>query len=251
MTTKHLRYVIEEEDPTIEYPDTDGEPMAEDDAQLTAMIDAISSLREWFDTREDVYVGGDMLMYYRMNDNETRVAPDVFVVLGVASREKRRNWIVWREGRPPDFVMEVASGSTWRHDMRRKRDIYAEMEVAEYWRFDPVGSYLPATLIGECLAGGEYREIALETDADGILRGHSAVLGLDLCVLPDGNLHLYDPAGEQWLLTPHEQAQARQAAETALRAETAARQAAEAARQAVEDENRRLRERLQQLESGQ
>ena len=258
MTTKHLRYVIEEEDPTIEYPDTDGEPMAEDDAQLTAMIDAISSLREWFDTREDVYVGGDMLMYYRMNDNETRVAPDVFVVLGVASREKRRNWIVWREGRPPDFVMEVASGSTWRHDMRRKRDIYAEMEVAEYWRFDPVGSYLPATLIGERLVDGEYREIALETDANGILRGHSAVLGLDLCVLPDGNLHFYDPAGEQWLLTPHEQAQARQAAETALRAESAARrtaeaarQAAEAARQAVEDENRRLRERLQQLESGQ
>ena len=86
------------------------------------MIDAISSLREWFDSREDIYTGGDMLVYYRINDNETRVAPDVFVVLGT-EKHKRSSWIVWREGKAPDFVMEMASGSTWRRDMREKRDI--------------------------------------------------------------------------------------------------------------------------------
>ena len=140
-TTKHPPSEKAVDDLTIEYPYTDGEPMAEDDAQLTAMIDAITPLREWFDSREDVYVGGDMLMYYRMNDNETRVAPDVFVVMGVSSRHRRRSWIVWREGRPPDFVMELALESTWRRDMREKRNIYAEMAVTEYWRFDPSGSY--------------------------------------------------------------------------------------------------------------
>ena len=243
-STKHPPYEDEIDDLSIEYPYSDGEPMAENEWQLTAMIDAINSLREWFDSREDVYVGGDMLMYYRINDNETRVAPDVFVVLGVESRHKRHSWIVWREGRPPDFVMEMASGSTWRRDMRQKRDIYAEMGVTEYWRFDPSGRYYASPLIGESLVDGEYREIPAHTDADGLLRGHSAALGLDFCVMPDGDLRFNVPGTGQWLRTHRE-------SEAALREEMAARQSAEAALQTAEDENRRLRERLRQLESGQ
>ncbi len=234
--SKHPPQENPADDLTIEYPSSDGEPMAEDDAQLTAMIDAISSLREWFDSREDVYVGGDMLMYYRMNDNETRVAPDIFVVMGVESRHKRRSWIVWREGKSPDLVMEVASGSTWRRDMQEKRDIYAEMGVSEYWRFDPTGSYFAPPLIGERLENGAYREIPLATGADGILRGHSPVLGLDLCVLPGGSLRLYDPDTRQWLRTHHEDRTERLIAEAALRA--------------AEEENRRLRQQLRRLQSG-
>ena len=236
-TTKHPPREDTVDDLSIEYPDSDGEPMAEDDAQLTAMIDAISSLREWFDSREDVYVGGDMLMYYRMNDNETRVAPDVFVVVGVSSKHKRRSWIVWREGMPPDFVMEMASGSTWRRDMREKRDIYAEMGVTEYWRFDPSGSYFAPPLIGERLEDGEYTEMPVAAGGDGILRGHSSILGLDLCVLPDGNLRLYDPASGQWLRTHHDSEEALRSTEDALRA--------------AEEENRRLLEQLRELQSKQ
>ena len=116
---KYPHYNLAEDDLTIEYPDSDGEPMAENDHQLTAMLDAISTLREWFIDREDVYAGGDMLIYYEMNDNETRVAPDVFVVFGTGNH-KRNSWIVWREGKAPDIVMELASGSTWRRDMREK-----------------------------------------------------------------------------------------------------------------------------------
>ena len=236
-TDKHPPYEDEEDDLSIEYPSSDGEPMAENDAQLTAMMDAITPLREWFDSREDIYVGGDMLMYYRINDNETRVAPDVFVVVGVDSKHKRDSWIVWREGLPPTLVMEMAAGSTWRRDMREKRDIYAEMEVTEYWRFDPSGSYFAPPLIGERLEGGEYAEMPVAAGGDGILRGHSPVLGLDLCVLPDGNLRFHDPASGQWLRTLHD-------AENALRAEQAARQAAE-------DELRKLREQLCALQPGQ
>ena len=147
-------------------------------------------------------------------------------------------------GKAPDFVMEMASGSTWRRDMRQKRDIYAEMGVTEYWRFDPSGRYYDTPLIGESLVDGEYREIPAYTDADGLLRGHSAVLGLDFCVMPDGDLRFNVPGTGQWLRTHKE-------SEAALRAETAARQAAEAALQTVEDENRWLREGLRQLESGQ
>ncbi len=226
---KHPPYEDVVDDLSIEYPSSDGEPMAEDDAQLTAMIDAISSLREWFDSREDIYTGGDMLVYYRINDNETRVAPDVFVVLGT-EKHKRSSWIVWREGKAPDFVMEMASGSTWRRDMREKRDIYAEMGVTEYWRFDPSGEYLAPHLIGEHLTEGEYQGLTLEEDEQGSLRGHSAVLGLDLYVLPGPELRFRDPVSGEWLRTPHEEA---------------------AARREAEDENARLREQLRELQSRQ
>ena len=255
--TKHPPYEDEVDDLSIEYPDSDGEPMAENDAQLTAMLDAISTLREWFDDRDDVYAGGDMLIYYHINDNETRVAPDVFVVFGVA-KHKRNSWIVWREGKAPDIVMELASGSTWRRDMREKRDIYAEMGVIEYWRFDPTGNYFIPPLVGERLGNGEYTTIELTTSKEGIMRGNSAVLGLDICVLPDGNMRFYDPVSRQWLRTHSESEAALRASETMLReAETMLREAEAAlgeettARQAAETELSLLREQLRALQSGQ
>ena len=234
---KHPHYNLAEDDLTIEYPDSDGEPMAENDWQLDAMISAISTLREWFADRDDVYAGGDMLIYYKMNDNETRVAPDIFVVFGT-EKHRRNSWIIWREGKAPDIVMEVASGSTWRRDMREKRDIYAEMGVVEYWRFDPTSNYFFPPLVGERLGDGEYSTIELINNRDGAVCGHSTVLGLDVCSLPDGNLRFYDPVSGQWLRTLHEEATARQEAEAAVKREMAARQASE-------EELRVLREQLQ------
>ena len=227
-STGFPRYNLAEDDLSIEYPDSDGEPMAENDHQLTAMLDAISMLRAWFADREDVYPGGDMLMYYRMNDNETRVAPDVFVVFDTA-KHKRDSWIVWREGKAPDIVMELASGSTWRRDMFEKRDIYAAMGVTEYWRFDPTSNYFIPPLIGERLEDGKYTTIELTTNSDDILWGHSTVLGLDICGLPDGNLRFYDPVSRQWLRTHGE---------------------SEAALRTAEEELRVLREQLQSYQAG-
>ena len=241
-STKHPSNDLANDDLSIEYPDSDGEPMAENDHQLTAMLDAISTLREWFDDQEDVYAGGDMLIYYKMNDNETRVAPDVFVVFGT-NREKRNSWIVWREGKAPDIVMELASGSTWRRDMREKRDIYAEMGVIEYWRFDPTSNYFSPPLVGEVLGDNEYRTMEMTTNNDGMVWGHSAALGLDVCALPDGNLRFYDPVSGQWLRTLHEEVEARRVTEAALRQ-------AETARQAAEEELGLLREQLRRYETG-
>ena len=189
----HPPYEEAEDDLSIEYPSSDGEPMAENKWQYVAMTDTVSVLENRFLDRPDVYVGGDMLMYYRMNDNATRVAPDVFVVFGAAGKHFRDSWIVWREGKAPDFVMEVASPSTWRRDAGEKRDIYAGMGVTEYWRFDPTGEHFTPQLVGERLAGGEYHPITLEMDSDGTLRGRSDVLTLDICAKPGLELRLYDP----------------------------------------------------------
>ena len=223
-----------EDDLSIEYPSSDGEPMAENKWQYVAMTDTTSALENRFIHRPDVFVGSDMLMYYRMNDNATRVAPDVFVVFGAAGKHFRDSWIVWREGKSPDFVMEVASPSTWQRDASEKRDIYAEMGVSEYWRFDPTGDFFSPELVGERLVGGEYQPIPMETDADGILRGRSEVLALDICARPGLELRLYDPESGQWLRTHQE-------SEEAL-------QESEAARRAAEEEVARLRERLRGLQ---
>lgn len=218
-----------EDDLSIEYPSSDGEPMAENKWQYVAMTDTTSALENRFIHRPDVFVGSDMLMYYRMNDNATRVAPDVFVVFGAAGKHFRDSWIVWREGKSPDFVMEVASPSTWQRDAAEKREIYAEMGVSEYWRYDPTGDFFSPELVGERLVGGEYQPIPMETDAEGILRGRSEVLGLDICARPGLELRLYDPEGGQWLRTHQE---------------------SEEALQAAEEEVARLREQLRGLQSG-
>ena len=251
---------VDVDDLSIEYPCSDGEPMAENDHQFTALTESALTLREWLAERLDVYVGGDMLIYYRMNDNETRIAPDIFVVFGVLDRTPRYSWIVWREGKAPDFVMEIASPGTWRRDASRKREIYAELGVREYWRFDPTGECFAPPLVGERLVDGEYRSIGLVADGDGGLRGYSELLALDICVLAEAErnlLRFYDPVGGQWLRTHHEEAVARQAAEAVLgatvvilEATEAALESSEAARRETEDELRMLRERLRELESG-
>ena len=125
----------------VEYPSFDGRPMAENDWQLHAMIDAISVLDRYFEDREDVYVSGDLLIYYEEGNPKARAAPDVFVVFGVPKR-KRPTYLLWQEGKVPAFVLEVASRSTWREDEGRKAKLYERLGVREYWQYDPTGEYL-------------------------------------------------------------------------------------------------------------
>ena len=223
----------EVDDLSICYPSSDGEPIAETDWQYTALTETVSTLRVRYHERDDVYVGGDLLIYCRMNRNDVRIAPDVFVVFGATGNHPRDSWLVWREGRAPDFIMEIAAPSTWRLDATEKRRIYADMGVTEYARFDPTGKYFTPALVMERLEGTEYREQPLTTD-DGILRGHSAALELDICVTPDLKLRLYDPAAGEWLRTHQEAEAARQAAE--------ARRSAEAEIARLQAELRRLQQ---------
>ena len=145
------------DDLSIVYASSDGEPVAASDLQYVPLTETVSTLRIHFIDQSDVYVAGDMLVYYRMNDATASVAPDVFVVFGAAGNHPRDSWLVWREGKAPDFVMEMASESTWERDVGEKRDIYAAMGVREYWRFDPTGACFTPALVGELLEDGEYQ----------------------------------------------------------------------------------------------
>ena len=226
--------LVPEEDPNVFYPDSDDEPMAENDHQRRALIDISESLIHHYDDRPDVYVSADIFVYYEMNNPNRNVAPDVLVTFGVEDRP-RLSYFVWREGKAPDFVLEMASPNTWRRDATTKRDIYAAMGVTEYWRFDPNrGQYFRRMLIGERLSdSGEYETITL-TETEGALTGYSAVLGLDLSAR-DGVLRMYDPVSQTWLRNFREEIAARQIAEERAEFAEGRAQTAEERAQSAED----------------
>ena len=122
----------------IHYPSSDGRPMAENDAQRSAIMYGIGALARHFRDRPDVYVSGDLLIYYEEGNPRVSIAPDVFVVFG-AEKRQRLNYKLWEERHAPAFVLEVASPSTWRDDVGRKRSVYARLGVREYCRYDPGG----------------------------------------------------------------------------------------------------------------
>ena len=164
------------EDPL--YPSSDGLPLAENDWQLEAILDALATLKIRYRDRSDIYVSGDLLIYYEEGNPRRSVAPDVFVVFGAANH-KRNVYKLWEEPKAPDFVLEVASKNTWREDLGRKRALYAELGVREYWLFDPKDEYFDPPLQGLLLREGAYRVLpALVGNGARTIR--SAVLGLDL-----------------------------------------------------------------------
>ena len=122
--------------------------------------------------------------------------------------EEQRGYAIDRQGKPPDFVLEVASRSTGRVDYTDKRTDYERFGILEYWRFDPSGGeYHDAALAGDLLVDGMYRPIAIEMLDDGRLRGYSDALGLYVC-WEGGRLRFFDPRTESYLST-HDETEAR------------------------------------------
>ena len=203
---------VSSEDPL--YPSSDGKPLAENDWQLEAILSAVDILRAHFEERPDVYVSGDLLVYYEEGNPRKAVAPDVFVVFG-APKHKRMIYKLWDEQKAPDFVLEVASRNTWREDLGPKRSIYAALGVTEYWLFDPKDEYFDPPLQGLLLSDGAYRPLPARVES-GRRTLSSAVLGLDLQV-EDGKLRFRDAATGEPLPTYAEQRALYQRERSALR----------------------------------
>ncbi|QSJ17448.1 Uma2 family endonuclease [Nostoc sp. UHCC 0702] len=216
----------------IEYPDEDGKPMAEGDLQRKCLVYATTVLGIYFQNRPDVYVAGNLFIYYEEGNPESVVAPDVFVVFGVENRD-RRSYKTWEEhNKTPDFVLEITSKTTRTKDQGAKKGIYAFLGVQEYFQYDPTGDYLTPQLQGLHLVDGNYFSVVSNTQPDGKVSLRSEVLGLELRV-EGGKLRFYDPATGETLLSHEEEA--------------AARQAAENARQQAEEKAQRLAAKLREL----
>ena len=109
--------------------------------------------------------------------------PDMLVTFDVdpAIYDANNGYVVSEQGKPPDFVLEVASESTGDADLNEKRDFYESIGVLEYWRFDETGEFHGERLAGERLGeDGRYRPIGMGLDTAEVVRGYSAALGLSL-----------------------------------------------------------------------
>ncbi|MGE0487871.1 MAG: Uma2 family endonuclease [Vulcanimicrobiota bacterium] len=169
----------------LEYPTSDGKPMGETDEHRDQMIALIQTLSDYFRDDPQVYVTGDLLLFYEEGNKRKHLSPDVMVVQGVEKR-RRKHYLLWREGKAPDLVFEITSASTRKEDMGKKRRLYATLGVREYVLFDPRQEYLEPRLRLLRWNGEDYvpvvGKLVLET------------IGLELAVVND-ELRLARPDG--------------------------------------------------------
>ncbi|HEX2223406.1 MAG TPA: Uma2 family endonuclease [Thermoanaerobaculia bacterium] len=226
----------------VEYPSSDGKPMAETDLHRKEMVYVTEALAAHFRDSPDVYVSGNILLYYVEGDPRSSISPDALVTRGLAhAKEERDVYKVWEEGEPPCWVMEVTSKKTRTEDLTRKRKLYKQLGVEEYFLFDPRAEYLNPPLQGFRLGGRDYRPITPEPDGSIF----SPALGLGFRVGDQGRLQIQDPKTGTVLLRPEELEAARRAAmEQARQAQKQAQEAKENAAR-LEQEITRLRQELE------
>ena len=171
----------------IEYPTSDGQPMAETTLHRRIMTDLIQGLERRFRDEPEVWVGGNLFFYFEQGRPRSVVAPDVLLVKGVRKWD-RPVYKLWEEGRVPSLVVEVTSDSTRDEDLSKKKGIYQRLGVEEYFLFDPYGDYLEPRLQGQRLEDGRYVPMDLQPDGSLV----SSTTGL--IFRPEGErLRLVDP----------------------------------------------------------
>ena len=236
------------------------DPPKEPDMQQFIRVYSFASILEpHFADHSDVLIAGGGYLLQNTGDSIAgSFVPDCVFVRGVRDPDAiidRNGYVISEVGKPPDFVLEVASRSTARRDYTIKREGYSALGVTEYWRFDHTGGrYHDAPLAGDTLVDSKYVPLPTHHEPDGLIWGHSEALGLDLC-WDDGNLRFRDPATGEFLPTPEELQTERDAA-TAERdaatierdAATVERDAAQARAEAAEAELDALREKLRRLQ---
>jgi Uma2 family endonuclease len=189
--------------PSYGYPTGDGKPMAETDKHRKLMNILIETLDLYFIKDPNVYVSGNLLLFYEPGNKRRHLSPDVMFVRGVPKGD-RLNYLTWIEEKGPDVVIELTSSSTRHKDTKKKFAIYRDtLRVSEYFLFDPLGDYLTPRLQGYRLIEGQY--VAIEAK-DGRLP--SVELGLHLERTGEV-VRLWDPTTETLLPTPAQQQQER------------------------------------------
>ena len=146
------------------YPESDGQPMGETEIHVDEILYLRQAFKRRFIDAADVYVGGNLFLYYRRGDPTAVLCPDVMVVRGVPKKPRRRTFKVWEEGEVPCLVIEVTSVSTRGRDHEIKKTCYASLGVEEYFLYDPLGHALSPQIQGFRLVGSRYQTATLEPD---------------------------------------------------------------------------------------
>lgn len=153
--------------PVIDYPASDGQPMAETPTHVNAIVLLHQALEDFFARRSGVFIASDILWYWKEGEPESRISPDVLVAVGVPDRplSDRSSFFSWEEnGVVPSVVFEMASQGTWREDLGDKYWRYEELGVREYFLFDPLAEHLVPPLQGFRLNRTAYRRLLTNDD---------------------------------------------------------------------------------------
>ena len=212
--------------PTILYPDSDGQPMADNTKQFRWIVIIKENLELLFANDPNVFVAGDLLWYPVEGDNKIRQAPDAMVVFGrpKGDRGSYRQWV--ENSIPPQVVFEILSPGNRLKEIAKKLRFYERYGVEEYYVYDPD----EVELIG-WLRSGEDLEIIEEMNG-----WVSPRLEIKFQVTSE-NLEIFSPSGERFL-SYVELAQLREQE----------KQRAEQEYQRAEQERQRADEALTQLE---
>ena len=147
-----------------------------------------------------------------------RLVPDLFIAFDAdpATYREDNGYVLSRQGKPPDFVMEIASPSTGRQDVEVKGPRYAQLGIPEYWRFDDTGESHGTRLAGDRLVDGQYEPIPIEIVEEGVLQGYSAALNL-IIRWEHGELRWNDAETRRHISTFEQERDAKMAAEARVR----------------------------------
>ncbi len=178
--------------PEIFYPSSDGEPLAETSVHVDAIIHIVVALRQYLASQQAIVLA-DQFLYYAQGFPKLRVAPDIMVIWNVPPGP-RDNFKTWEEGSAPAVIFEITSEGTRDQDQRHKKELYEQIDVQEYWLFDPKGEWIPEQLRGYRLVNEQYEPI---------IDGCSVPLNLRL-VVAGSLLDLYRLDTGEKLLAPNE-----------------------------------------------
>ena len=260
---------------SLEYDPFEPEPMPDAMLQepiLRGLLAVLSSRAQARNPGQHLFDSSNTIVCYDRSNLNVRVSPDYYFAVGVDPETVKHRGIyrTWVVGKPPDFVLEVASPSTAKNDETTKRDIYARIGVLEYWRYDPTDLVDPnqrplyaVPLIGEMLVDGAYQPMPITPGPEGCIMGYSPALGVSLAV-KNKRLVIYDHDLEDFVAEFEEQERAKMQAQAQLRderelriaeremriAERELRIAAENELSEREAEILRLREELQRRDEG-
>ncbi|MFM7449147.1 MAG: Uma2 family endonuclease [Leptolyngbyaceae cyanobacterium] len=201
----------------IVYPDSDGQPMADNTKQFRWIVLLKENLDCLFAQDPQVFVAGDLLWYPVEGHPEIRMAPDVMVVFGPPKGD-RGSYRQWQEGNiAPQVVFEVLSPGNTLKEMAKKQQFYARYGVEEYYLYDPDRNDLTG-----------FHRVNGQLDVIEEMTGWASPrLGI-VFTLTEADLEIYDPDGRRFLTTVELAQQAEQE-----------RQRAEQEKQRAEQEKQR------------
>jgi Uma2 family endonuclease len=223
----------------IEYPDSDGQPMADNTLQFQYIVMIKEGIEALLADNPDVFVAGDLLWYPVEGNNRTRMAPDVMVAFG-RPKGHRGSYRQWQEGGiAPQVVFEILSPGNRAGEMTNKAIFYERHGVEEYYIFNPDNQEFNA--FRRSAESGLLEPI----DADAAQTWHSPRLNTRFD-LSTGELIIFRPDGERFKTYVELMAERDAERQRANQAEERAEQA-EVRAEKAEERAERLAARLREL----